>query len=184
MICRLYSFTLHQTCSFCQLQRQQMSSHLAGVLGAAGQYCCDVIFRFQKLTSYDIWTMGGEDRAEQVDDLICVMDKVMGSQVDTLLVLLAGWLLFGLVVFLVSHLIYSTLNTGDSTALAPGPSVLVTPPREPIPVTGPDPGAVQYIQDLCQFFVSGGSAIQQDILTLWRDKLTHYAKIHGQGVSC
>ena len=126
--------------------------------------------------------MGGEDRAEQVDDLICVMDKVMGSQVDTLLVLLAGWLLFGLVVFLVSHLIYSTLNTGDSTALAPGPSVLVSPPGEVIPVTGPDQGAVQYIQDLCQFLISGGSSIQQDILTLWRDKLTHYAKIHGQGV--
>ena len=44
----------------------------------------------QKLAPCDIQTMGGEDRAEQVDDLICVMDKVMGSQVDTLLVLLAG----------------------------------------------------------------------------------------------
>ena len=81
--------------------------------------------------------MGGEDRAEQVDDLICVMDKVMGSQVDTLLVLLAGWLLFGLVVFLVSHLIYSTLHTGDSTA--PAPSLLVSPPSDPVPVSGPDP---------------------------------------------
>ena len=144
--------------------------------------CSDPDFTLQKLTSYDIQTMGGEDRAEQVDDLICVMDKVMGSQVDTLLVLLAGWLLFGLVVFLVSHLIYSTLNTGDSTALAPGPSVVVSPARELIPVSGPDPGSVNYIQELCQFLISGGSALQQDVLTLWRDKLTHYAKIHGQGV--
>ena len=31
-------------------------------------------------------------------------------QVDTVLVLLACWLLFGRVVFLVSHLIYSTLR--------------------------------------------------------------------------
>ena len=144
--------------------------------------CSDPDFTLQKLTSYDIQTMGGEDRAEQVDDLICVMDKVMGSQVDTLLVLLAGWLLFGLVVFLVSHLIYSTLNTGDSTVLATGPSVVVSPAREPVPVSGPDPGATQYIQELCQFLISGGSALQQDVLTLWRDKLTHYAKIHGQGV--
>ena len=120
------------------------------------------------------------DRAEQVDDLICVMDKVMGSQVDTLLVLLAGWLLFGLVVFLVSHLIYSTLSTGDPTVL--GPSLVVSPPSEPVPVSGSDPHAVQYIQDLCQFLISGGSSLQQDVLTLWRDKLTHYAKIHGQEV--
>ena len=124
--------------------------------------------------------MGGEDRAEQVDDLICVMDKVMGSQVDTLLVLLAGWLLFGLVVFLVSHLIYSTLHTGGSPA--PAPSLLVSPPSDPVPVSGPDPGAVTYIQDICQFLISGGSSLQQDVLSLWRDKLTHYAKIHGQEV--
>ena len=26
--------------------------------------------------------MGGDDIAEQVDDLICVMDKVVGSQVE------------------------------------------------------------------------------------------------------
>ena len=90
--------------------------------------------------------------------------------------------IFELVVFLVSHLIYSTLNTGDTTALAPGPSVVVSPAREVIPVSGPDPGSVNYIQELCQFLISGGSALQQDVLTLWRDKLTHYAKIHGQGV--
>ena len=125
--------------------------------------------------------MGGEDRAEQVDDLICVMDKVMGSQVDTLLVLLAGWLLFGLVVFLVSHLIYSTLHTGDSN-INSAPSLLVSPPCDPVPVSGSDPGAVTYIQEICQFLISGGSSLQQDVLTLWRDKLTHYAKIHGQEV--
>ena len=122
--------------------------------------------------------MGGDDRAEQVDDLICVMDKVMGSQVDTLLVLLAGWLLFGLVVFLVSHLIYSTLNTGES----PGPSLVVSPPCDPVPVAG-DPGAVTYIQEVCQFLVSGGSSLQQDVLTCWKEKLSHYAKIHGQEVN-
>ena len=53
------------------------------------------------------------DLAEQVDDLICVVDKVVGSQMDTVLVLLVGWVMFGAVIFLVSHLIYSTLNTGQ-----------------------------------------------------------------------
>ena len=58
----------------------------------------------------------------------------MGSQLDTALVLLAGWLLLGAVVFLVSHLILSTLSTEsgpgsparagaktDATAAAPTP---------------------------------------------------------------
>ena len=89
------------------------------------------------------------DAAEQVDDLICVMDKVVGSQMDTVLVLLAGWLLFGAVIFLVSHLIYSTLNTSSDTTDSSSsaiPSLSVSPPSEIPPVTGSDPAAVQFTQ--------------------------------------
>ena len=42
--------------------------------------------------------MAGPDIAEQVDEMICVMDKVVGSQMDTIIILLVGWLLFGAVI--------------------------------------------------------------------------------------
>ena len=82
-----------------------------------------------------------------------------------MLVLLAGWLLFGLVVFLVSHLIYSTLryctvlyctvlyctvltyptlSTGEQAA--PLPTVSVSPPGDAVPVQGADQDSVQFVQ--------------------------------------
>lgn len=93
-----------------------------------------------------------EDGAEAVDDLICVMDKVVGSQMDTVLVLLAGWLLFGAVIFLVSHLIYSTLSTTNDTADHGStiPTLSVSPPSDVPSVTGADPSAVNYTQVKCK----------------------------------
>ena len=93
-----------------------------------------------------------DDLAENVDDLICVVDKVVGSQMDTILVLLVGWVMFGAVIFLVSHLIYSTLNTeagSPSSSLSSSiPSLSVSPPCDIPPVLGQDQHSVKYIQGL------------------------------------
>ena len=71
--------------------------------------------------------MAGPDIAEQVDEMICVMDKVVGSQMDTIIILLVGWLLFGAVIFLVSHLVYSTINTepASGSLTAPGENISI-----------------------------------------------------------
>ena len=90
--------------------------------------------------------MGGADIAEQVDDLICVMDKVVGSQADTIVILLVGWLLFGGVIFLVSHLIYSTISTEPGLPLSPLPVVSVSPPSDLPLVTGQDQSHVNYVK--------------------------------------
>ena len=91
--------------------------------------------------------MGGPDIAEQVDDLICVMDKVVGSQADTIIILLVGWLLFGGVIFLVSHLIYSTITTEPvSAVLTTIPVVSVSPPSDLPHVAGQDQNHVHYIK--------------------------------------
>jgi len=123
----------------------------------------------------------GSDVAEQVDDLICVVDKVVGSQMDTVLVLLVGWLMFGAVIFLVSHLIYSTLNTGQDTVgsvSASIPTLSVSPPSCQFPVEGNDPDCVRFIQDILQYFISSGPSFRQEIASAWSHKLSHYAKIH------
>ena len=86
--------------------------------------------------------MGGDDIAEQVDDLICVMDKVVGSQVDTIVILLVGWLLFGGVIFLVSHLIYSTISTEPVSV----PVVSVSPPCDLPQINGQDQNHVNYVK--------------------------------------
>ena len=81
----------------------------------------------------------GEDLADKVDDFICAWDKVVGTDIDTLVVLILGeeadtgvmshnkftigWLGFGGVIFTVSHLVYSTLGPGDSSSLAPPPAI-------------------------------------------------------------
>jgi len=125
-----------------------------------------------------------DDLAENVDDLICVVDKVVGSQMDTILVLLVGWVMFGAVIFLVSHLIYSTLNTeagSPSSSLSSSiPSLSVSPPCDIPPVLGQDQHSVKYIQEVLQFLISSGESFRQDILSIWREKLTHYAKLHSQ----
>ena len=58
----------------------------------------------------------GEDLADKVDDFICAWDKVVGTDLDTLVVLILGWLGFGGVIFTVSHLVYSTLGPGDASS--------------------------------------------------------------------
>ena len=88
--------------------------------------------------------MVGPDIAEQVDDMICVMDKVVGSQMDTIIILLVGWLLFGAVIFLVSHLIYSTINTDPPSSTIP--SLSVSPPSDLPEVTGADENHVNYMK--------------------------------------
>ena len=84
----------------------------------------------------------GEDLADKVDDFICAWDKVVGTDIDTLVVLILGenhsnimlcchvvilmflgWLGFGGVIFTVSHLVYSTLGPGDSSSMSPPPSI-------------------------------------------------------------
>ena len=91
-------------------------------------------------------TMVGPDIAEQVDDMICVMDKVVGSQMDTIIILLVGWLLFGAVIFLVSHLIYSTINTEPASSLSTIPLLSVSPPSDLPEVTGADENHVNYVK--------------------------------------
>ena len=90
--------------------------------------------------------MVGPDIAEQVDDMICVMDKVVGSQMDTIIILLVGWLLFGAVIFLVSHLIYSTINTEPASSLSTIPLLSVSPPSDLPEVTGADENHVNYVK--------------------------------------
>ena len=90
--------------------------------------------------------MAGPDIAEQVDEMICVMDKVVGSQLDTIIILLVGWLLFGAVIFLVSHLIYSTINTEPSTSPSIIPILSVSPPSDIPEVTGADQNHVNYVK--------------------------------------
>jgi len=67
-----------------------------------------------------------EDIADKLDDLICTWDKVMGTDFETLVLLLLGWLAFGGVVFLLSHLIYSSMGAGDETK-PPLPTPIIPP---------------------------------------------------------
>ena len=82
----------------------------------------------------------GEDLADKVDEFICAWDKVVGTDLDTLVVLILGecararhatrdqhtcpgWLGFGGVIFTVSHLVYSTLGPGTADLAAPPPAI-------------------------------------------------------------
>ena len=107
-------------------------------------------------------------------------------------------------------LTYPTPSTGDHAA--PLPTVSVSPPGDAVPVQGGDQDSVQfvqvrpeghsielfksglysghfanfifaYLQDILQYLISSGDSLRQDVLSLWRDKLTHYAKIHSQEVT-
>ena len=97
--------------------------------------------------------MAGPDIAEQVDDMICVMDKVVGSQLDTIIILLVGWLLFGAVIFLVSHLIYSTINTEPSSSASTIPLLSVSPPSDLPEVRGSDENHVSYVKVNILYFI-------------------------------
>ena len=81
----------------------------------------------------------GEDLAERVDDLICAWDKVVGTELDTVVMLLlgqkkktpfkqngllnlyfftSGWLGFGGLIFAVSHLVYTSMGPADNVSLS------------------------------------------------------------------
>lgn len=62
-----------------------------------------------------------EDVADSLDDLICAWDKMMGADLETLVLLLLGWLGFGGLIFLVAHIIYASLGTGELEKSAPQP---------------------------------------------------------------
>jgi len=73
--------------------------------------------------------MMGEDLADRLDDLICAWDKVVGTDLDTIVVLLLGWLGFGGVIFVVSHFIYSTIGKDEVHQQVSAPSPI--PPYQP-----------------------------------------------------
>jgi len=77
----------------------------------------------------------GEDLADRLDDLICAWDKVVGTDLDTIVLLLLGWLGFGGVIFVVSHFIYSTIGKDEvhQQVLAPSPIPPFQPNAEHIP---------------------------------------------------
>ena len=81
----------------------------------------------------------GEDLAERVDDLICAWDQVVGTELDTVVMLLLGkktlfntnsfatfkiyffiqgWLGFGGLIFTVSHLLYTSIGPADNVSLS------------------------------------------------------------------
>jgi hypothetical protein len=82
----------------------------------------------------------GEDLAERLDDLICAWDNVVGTEMDTVLMLLlgeekkppfkqnshllnlnffiSGWLGFGGLIFAVSHLVYTSIGPVDNVSLS------------------------------------------------------------------
>jgi len=96
--------------------------------------------------------MMGEDLADRLDDLICAWDKVVGTDLDTIVLLLLGWLAFGGVIFVLSHFIYSTIGKDDvqQQVLAPAqippfqPNVEHVPPPSSnysVPLNGLAPGS-------------------------------------------
>ena len=121
----------------------------------------------------------------------------------------SGTVLYCIVLYC-TVLTYPTPSTGDQAA--PLPTVSVSPPGDAVPVQGGDQDSVQfvqvrpeghsieffkgdlysrhfahfifaYLQDILQYLISSGDSLRQDVLSLWRDKLTHYAKIHSQEVT-
>jgi len=148
-----------------------------------------------------------EDLADRLDDLICAWDKVVGTELDTVVLLLLGWLGFGAVIFLISHLIYSTLGTVEddsysspahiptyqplqsqsnnvNPSLSPPdlvPTMSSSPPLHPSlpePV-GSDPDCVAFVTTCLDFFNSNAE-VRDDILTRWREKLSEFARRSSQ----
>ena len=100
-------------------------------------------------------------------------------------------------IFTVSHLVYSTLGPGDSSSMAPPPSIppykgnsspAQTPasppevtakiPAQPPPtsefgVVGSDPGAVQFIS-LCLQYLRTHEAWARDLTNLWLHNLNEF----------
>ena len=102
-------------------------------------------------------------------------------------------------IFTVSHLVYSTLGPGESSSLAPPPSIppykretspapALTPgppsevtaqiPAQPPPtsefgVVGSDPGAVQFIS-LCLQYLRSHQAWARDLANLWLHNLNEF----------
>lgn len=58
------------------------------------------------------------DLAERVDDLICSFDSTGETTMDTLSMLIFGWMLFGLVVLCVGKYVYNRFVLNELTATA------------------------------------------------------------------
>ena len=145
-----------------------------------------------------------EDLADKVDNLICVWDKVVGSDIETVVILLlgmrtysindyrllmimSGWLVFGGVIFLISHLIYSTLGTEDEVSSPPPPDLVptlaVSPPLHPDhPVAVGHPQHSVTFVNQCLEFLYSNTAVREDILDRWRQKLSEFAKRSSEEV--
>ena len=145
-----------------------------------------------------------EDLADKVDDLICAWDKVVGTDLETVVILLlgmreywnndykswmilSGWLVFGGVIFLISHLIYSTLGTEDEVSSPPPPDLVptlaVSPPLHPDhPVAvGHHQHSVIFVNHFLEFLYSN-TAVREDILDRWRHKLSEFARRSSEEV--
>ena len=162
-----------------------------------------------------------EDVADGLDDLICAWDKVVGTDVETVVVLLLGkllnnkniipmpnsigWLVFGGVIFLISHLIYSTLGTADvedayssppahippfqgssSPSSPPSlvPALSLSPPSHPShPVAvGSDQDCVTFV-NTCLEYVFTQAQVREDMLKQWREKLSEFTRRSALEVS-
>ena len=118
-----------------------------------------------------------------------------------------GWLVFGGVIFLISHLIYSTLGTaevevedantsptahippfqGSSSPSSPPslvPALSLCPPSHPShPVAvGSDQDCVTFV-NTCLEYVYTQAEVREDMLKQWRIKLSEFARRSAQEVS-
>ena len=101
--------------------------------------------------------------------------------------ILSGWLVFGGVIFLISHLIYSTLGTEDEVSSPPPPDLVptlaVSPPLHPDhPVAvGHHQHSVIFVNHCLEFLYSS-TAVREDILDRWRQKLSEFARRSSEEV--
>jgi len=133
----------------------------------------------------------GEDIADRLDDMICAWDKVVGTELDTLVILLLGWLGFGGLIFTVSHIVYTTIGTSENVSL-PTPATIpafqktsspALKPSQLLPTTsdvsslpnqssavGSDQEALEFVNRCMQFVLSEGD-VGKDLVNRWMEKL-------------
>jgi len=138
----------------------------------------------------------GEDLAERVDDLICAWDKVVGTELETVVILLLGWLGFGGLIFGVSHFVYSSIGPGDTSFSSPATippfqgaepvttktsQSLVIPPPSPAvhfqptqsTVVGSNQDAVDFVNK-CKEFIDSEITVRTDLVNSWLQKLNEF----------
>jgi len=138
----------------------------------------------------------GEDLAERVDDLICAWDKVVGTDIETVVLLLLGWLGFGGFIFTVSHMVYSTMGPNDTAQIQSPASIppyqggetttkntsqkLLVSTHQQIPppalqnnVVGSDQDAVEFA-NACKEFIEKEELIRKDLVISWMEKLNEF----------